>query len=457
MIALRSCHGQNAAQRWQRSLLNCLLLGIAACWPILGSAVEPASSNWPQWRGPLATGVAPTGNPPTEWSETKNIRWKTPLPGKGHSTPVIWGNRIFVTTAIPSGPAVKAHFSGAPGAHDNSAITHHHEYVVMALDRLTGKILWKQAVSKQLPHEGGHNTASLASHSPVTDGKRIYASFGSQGIHAFSLDGKPLWKSNLGKMQTKHGHGEGSSPTLFGNTLVVNWDHEGKSFVVALDASTGKERWKQARDEVTSWATPIVVQHEGKSQVIISGTGRVRSYDLATGKINWECGGLSANIVASPVAADGLVFVGSSYEKRALFAVKLAGAQGDITGSKQVAWSRTRGTPYVPSALLYGNALYFLAHYQSILSRINAKTGKDEPGAYRLGPLGNIYASPVGVADRIYITDLDGQTLVMTHSEIPRSLALNKLDDSFSASAAIAGDEFYLRGAKAIYCIARED
>ena len=420
-------------------------------------AEEASDSNWPQWRGPLATGVAPVGNPPTEWSETKNIRWKTPLPGKGHSTPVIWGNRIFVTTAIPYGPELPPRFSGAPGAHDNSAITRRHEYAVIAIDRRTGKILWKQSVRKQLPHEGGHNTASLASHSPVTDGKRVYASFGSQGIHALSLEGKPLWKADLGKMQTKHGHGEGSSPTLYENTLVVNWDHEGKSFVVALDASTGKQRWKQTRDEVTSWATPIVVQHGGKPQVIISGTGRVRSYDLANGKINWECGGLSANIVASPVAADGMVFVGSSYEKRALFAVKLAGAKGDITDTEQVAWSRTRGTPYVPSPLLYGNALYFLAHYQSILSRINAKTGKDEPGAYRLGPLGNIYASPVGVADRIYITDLDGQTLVMTHSEIPRALALNKLDDSFSASAAIAGDEFFLRGAKALYCIAHND
>ncbi|MFP6603749.1 MAG: PQQ-binding-like beta-propeller repeat protein, partial [Pirellulaceae bacterium] len=457
VIALRSCHGRPASQISRRSVLNCLVLVTCACWPIFALAVEPANSNWPQWRGPLATGVAPTGNPPTEWSETKNIRWKTPLPGKGHSTPVIWGNRIFVTTAIPAGPAVKAHFSGAPGAHDNSAITHHHEYVVMALDRRTGKILWKQTVSKQLPHEGGHNTASLASHSPLTDGKRVYASFGSQGVHVLALDGKPLWKSDLGKMHTKHGHGEGSSPVLFENTLVINWDHEGKSFVVALDASTGKERWKQARNEVTSWATPIVVQHQGQPQVIISGTGRVRSYDLATGKVNWQCGGLSANIVASPVAADGMVFVGSSYEKRALFAVKLEGAAGDITGTKQVAWSRTRGTPYVPSPLLYGKALYFLAHYQSILSRVNATTGKDEPGAYRLGPLRNIYASPVGAADRIYITDLDGQTLVMTHSEIPRVLALNKLDDSFSASAAIAGDEFYLRGAKSLYCLASEE
>lgn len=437
-------------------LASSLLGGTFAPFPVTVIGADPETTHWPQWRGPLATGVAPTSNPPVEWSETKNIRWKTPLPGKGHSTPVIWGDYVFVTTAIPDGAALEPRFSGVPGAHDNAAITHHQQYAVLALDRRTGKILWKRTVNRQLPHEGAHNTASLASNSPVTDGKRVYASFGSQGIYALDMKGKTSWQLQLGKMKTKHGHGEGSSPTLFGNTLVVNWDHEGTSFVVALDATTGKQQWKKSRDEVTSWATPIIVQHEGKPQVIISGTGRVRSYDLATGKINWQCGGLSANIVASPVAADGMVFVGSSYEIRALFGIRLAGASGDITGSKQVAWSRTRGTPYVPSPLLYGEALYFLSHYQGILSRVNAKTGANQPGSFRLGSLGNIYASPVGAANRIYITDLDGQTLVMAHGEIPRAMALNKLDDQFSASAAIAGNALYLRGEKSLYCIAKE-
>lgn len=438
-------------------LLCCSLLGgTVVLFPVTTIGADPATDHWPQWRGPLATGVAPTSNPPVEWSETKNIRWKTPLPGKGHSTPVIWGNHVFVTTAIPDGAALEPRFSGVPGAHDNAAITHHQQYAVLALDRRTGKILWKRTVNRQLPHEGAHNTASLASHSPVTDGKRVYASFGSQGIYALDMEGKTSWQVQLGKMTTKHGHGEGSSPALFGNTLVVNWDHEGTSFVVALDATTGKQQWKKSRDEVTSWATPIVVQHAGKPQVIISGTGRVRSYDLGTGKINWQCGGLSANIVASPVAANGMVFVGSSYEIRALFGIRLEGARGDITGSKQVAWSRTRGTPYVPSPLLYGEALYFLSHYQGILSRVNAKTGNNQPGSFRLGPLGNIYASPVGAANRVYITDLDGQTLVMAHDEVPRALALNKLDDQFSASAAIAGNCIFLRGEKSLYCIAKE-
>ena len=159
-------------------------------------------------------------------------------------------------------------------------------------------------------------------------------------------------------MQTKHGHGEGSSPVIHDETLIINWDHEGQSFVVAFDKYTGKQLWKVKRKEVTSWATPIVVEVKGKPQVIVSGTSRVRGYDLVTGNVIWECGGLSANIVASPVSADGMVYVGSSYDKRALLAIRLDGAQGDITSSSQVVWTRTRGTPYVPSPLLYGCLLY---------------------------------------------------------------------------------------------------
>ncbi|MFP6691482.1 MAG: PQQ-binding-like beta-propeller repeat protein, partial [Pirellulales bacterium] len=255
---------------------------------------------------------------------------------------------------------------------------------------------------------------------------------------------------------TKHGHGEGSSPALYGDTLIVNWDHEGQSFVVALDKRNGRQLWRLDRKEVTSWATPIVVEHNGRPQVVVCGTDRVRGYDLETGKIIWQCGGMSANIVATPVSADGVVFVGSSYEKRAMLAINLDGAKGDITGTDKVLWSRFRGTPYVPSPLLYGNALYFLTHYQGILSRVNAKTGEDRPGAFRLGAIRNVYASPVAAADRIYITDLDGTTAVLSHGDIPRLLSINRLNDSFSASAAIVGEELFLRGKKHLYCIAKE-
>ena len=411
---------------------------------------------WPQWRGPLATGVAPDADPPLVWSEDENVRWKTALPGAGQSTPIIWGDRIFITRAVPYGDDLPPRYSGAPGAHDNVPVTHHHEFVVFAVGRRDGKIIWRKTVRKELPHEGGHHTASLATNSAVTDGKYLFAYFGSRGLYCLDFDGKLQWKIDLGDMKTKHGHGEGSSPVLYGDTLVVNWDHEGQSFVIALDKRTGRERWKVARREVTSWATPIVVEHDGKPQLIISGTDRVRGYDLATGRVIWECGGMSANIIASPVSADGMVFAGSSYDKRALVAIRLDGAKGDITDTDQVVWSRFRGTPYVPSPLLYDGSLYFLAHYQGILSRLDAKTGEDRPGTFRLSGIGNVYASPVGAADRVYITDLDGATLVISHGDIPRTLALNHLDDSFSASAAIVDRELFLHGSRNLYCIAAE-
>lgn len=416
-----------------------------------------SQQNWPQWRGPLGTGVAPGGDPPIEFGEDKNIRWKIDPPGEGHSTPIVWGNRIFLTAATPYGEALEPKFSGAPGAHDNLPVTRHHKYLVIAVDRRNGNIAWERTVREALPHEGGHRSASQASASPVTDGELLFAFFGSRGLYCFDSEGVQRWEKDFGIMQSKHGHGEGSSVALYDDTLIVNWDHEGRSFIVALDKRTGKQRWKADRDEVTSWATPIVVEHSGKPQVIVSGTDRVRSYDMTSGAVLWECGGMSANIVASPVAGNGMVFAGSSYEKRAMLAIRLDGATGDITDSGHVVWQRTRGTPYVPSPLLYGNALYFLAHYQGILSRVNAKTGADQPGAFRLGGIRNVYASPVGAANRVYITDLNGLTFVMTHAEEPVALARNRLNDSFSASAAIAGRELFLRGQEFLYCIAEDE
>lgn len=420
------------------------------------NAEDNRQQYWPQWRGPLGTGVSPQGKPPAKWNEEKNIRWKTSLPGRGHSSPIVWGARVFVTAAVPYGKKLPPKFSGAPGAHDNLPVTQRHKFVVIAIDRKTGKIVWRKEVHQELPKEGAHNSASLASGSPVTDGKHVYAYFGSYGLFCLNFAGELRWKTDLGQMQTKHGHGEGASPALHGKTLVVNWDHEGQSFVVAINTQTGKKRWRVQRKEVTSWSTPIIVEHNGKPQVIVCGTDRVRGYDLANGKVLWECGGMSANIVATPVAGHGMVFVGSSYEKRVLLAIALNKAKGDITGSKNVVWSRRRGTPYVPSPLLYGDGLYFLMHYQGVMTRVDAKTGKDSPGPFRLGRIRNVYASPVGAAGRVYVIDRDGTAMVFANTARPVLIAVNRLDDRFNASPAIAGNELFLRGEKALYCIAEK-
>ena len=444
-----------------RQYVFCVQMSLILVLSTLTEARAESFHHWPQWRGPLGTGVAPHANPPVEWSERENIRWKIALPGKGHSTPIVWGDRIFVTTAVAFGGALKPKYSGAPSAHDELPITHRYKFIVMAISHRDGKVLWERTVREDLPHAGGHYTASLASNSPVTDGEHLFAYFGSYGLYCLDLDGELLWETDLGTMHTLHGHGEGSSPALYGDTLIINWDHEGQSYLVAFDKRTGKERWKVSRDGVSSWTTPIIVAHRstggGKPQVIISGSKRVQGYDLATGGVIWECGGLSVeNVVTSPVAGAGLGYAGSSYDKQTMLAIRLDGAKGDITGTKQVVWNRTRGAPYVPSPLLYGDSLYFIRHLQGILTRVNARTGDDQPGPFRLNGIGYVFASPVGAHSRVYITDRDGTTPVISHDDIPKPLALNRLDDSFSASPAVVGNELFLRGEQYLYCIAEE-
>ena len=257
----------------------------------IDQAVNPLAQ-WGQWRGPLATGAAPKADPPVEWSETKNIRWKTKLPGLGHSSPVVWGSLVFVTTAEITG--AKKPFSGVTpdGAHNNMNPLFDHQFAVMAIERQTGAVVWRRTVATRQPHESTHESATWASNSPVTDGEHVLSFFGSNGLYCLDTGGRLLWSRDLGDMQVKHGHGEGASPLLHDETVVVNWDHEGASVIVALAKRTGEELWRQPRDEVTSWATPIVVTHDGQAQVVVSGTRRVRGYDLKTGAVIWEAGGL---------------------------------------------------------------------------------------------------------------------------------------------------------------------
>ena len=416
-------------------------------------ALPDQTKQWGQWRGPLATGFAPAANPPTEWSETKNMCWKTPLPGLGHSSPVVWDNYIYLTSAVPQGEKLPVPEQPL-GAHNNLDPFHKLRFTVLAINRHTGKITWQSIVHTAQPHQSAHESATWASNSPVTDGRHVIAPFGSAGLYCLNAkNGTLIWKKDLGNMQVKHGHGEGASPVLHGNTVVINWDHEGDSFAVALDKRTGKELWRNARNEPTSWSTPIAVEHNGKSQVIISATAAVRGYDLATGKVLWHVGGLPHNVVASPVYANGIVYAGASYEKRTMLAIKLDGAKGDLIGTKSILWTRRAATPYVPSPLLMpDNTLYFFHHYQGFLSKVNGLTGKDA-GPFRLGGMRNFYASPVGAKGRVYLTDRAGNTLVLSHEDQSKPLARNKLNDSFSASPAIVGDALFLRGERFLYCL----
>jgi outer membrane protein assembly factor BamB len=314
-------------------------------------------------------------------------------------------------------------------------------------------MLWQKIAREEVPHEGHHADHGFSSHSPITDGTNVYAYFGSRGLHCYDLKGNLKWEKDLGRMQTKNGFGEGSSPALSGNTIVVNWDHQGDDFIVALDKQTGKELWRQPRDEETSWATPLMVAAAGGTQVVTSATKKIRSYDLASGKLLWECGGMSANVIPTPVAKDGLVYPISGFRSYALLAIRLDRA-GDLTDTDAIVWKHTKSTPYVPSPLLYGERLYFFSSNSGIISCFDAKTGKALMDAERIEALPGVYASPVGAANRVYLVGRNGDSVVIKNADKLEVLSTNKLEEKFDASPAIAGNALFLRGHQYLYCIA---
>lgn len=417
---------------------------------IAAPSIDEVDANWHQWRGPRGNGTAPAADPPVTWSETENIRWKVAIPGESNATPIVWKDRIYVVSAVKTGrPGQKA-------AADSTAKTvppeELYEFTVSCLDRSTGRTVWSRVARESVPREGRHDTNSYASASPVTDGKHLWVSFGSQGIYGFDLDGNRLWDRDLGEMRTRYGWGEGASPALHGDTLVVNWDAEENCFIVALDALTGEERWRQSRDEVTSWGTPTIVEHGGVSQVIVNGTRRVRSYDFKTGEVLWECGGQTTNAIPTPIVDGDSVYVTSGFQGSALMALPL-GARGDITGSGSVLWSLGKGTPYVPSPVLVDRRLYFTAQNNGVLTCVDADSGKILFGPERIPGVSSLYASPLAAAGRIYFVARDGATTVIEAGATLNVLATNKLDEEIDSSPVAVGRQLFLRGDQHLYCI----
>ena len=416
------------------------------------AAPEPTDERyWAQWRGPNATGVSPTANPPLEWSETKNIRWKVEIPGRGSASPIVWGDRIFLLTAVPMNS--KGDDSHAPkgGVQPRDL----HRFVVLAIDRATGKTVWERVAKEEQPHEASHqDNGTWASSSAVTDGERVYAWFESRGMSVYDMNGKLVWEKDLGDKRMRNQFGEGSTPALYRDRVIVVWDHQGQSFVVALNKLTGEEIWRVNRPEIDTWATPLVVEHDGKAQVIVPGMRRLRSYDFQNGEIVWESDGLTMNPIPSPVYAEGMVFATSGFQGNKLKAIRLDGARGDITGTNSIVWQLDRDTPYVPSPLLYNGILYILKTNNGILSAFEAKTGKPHYQLQRLDAVPNVFASPVGAAGRVYFPGREGTTLVIRNSPTFEVLAKNTLDDGFDASPALVDKEMFLRGYKYLYSIA---
>jgi outer membrane protein assembly factor BamB len=434
-----------------RRLLTTLTLTMAALCLGAEAQENAATRYWPQWRGPHMTGVSTTANPPVEWSETKNIRWKVPVPGRGSASPVVWGDRVFVLTAVPVGVSGNAQHAPRGGLPQRGV----HRFMVLALDRKTGRTIWERVAREQEPHEAAHtDNGTWASSSPVTDGERVYAYFESFGLYAYDMNGTLLWEKDLGDKRMRNQFGEGSTPALHGNTLLIVWDHlGGESFVVALDKRDGRELWRQPHKEIDTWATPLVLEVNGRAQAIVPAMERVRSYDLQTGDIVWESDGLTMNAIPSPVHADGLVFLMSGFRGNDLKAIRVADARGNIDGTPAIAWTFDRDTPYVPSPVLVDGILYFLKSNNGILSAFDARTGKPHYQNQRLDGVPNVFASPVAAQGRIYVPGREGTTAVLRSGPAFELLASNVLDDGFDASPALVDGEIYLRGLKHLYSI----
>lgn len=414
-----------------------------------------SDGQWPHWRGPLATGAAPHGDPPTTWDEKTNVKWKVAIPGRGSSTPIVWGDCVFVAAAVDTGRVAKA--EDLPRANPKlekktKAPNTYHQFLLICLDRASGKERWHRTCAERIPHEGHHPTHSYAAGSPTTDGKHVWVSFGSFGVFCYDFAGKLQWERDFGLMSTRLGWGEASTPVIHRDSLILNWDQEVGSKLIVLDALTGKTRWQVEREEPTTWHTPLVVAHKGTTQVITNGTNKMRGYDLATGKVLWQCGGGTLNAIPSPVAADGVAYVMSGYKGSAAVAVPLD-ACGDLTGTDRILWKHGKGTPYVPSPLLVDGKLYFTQANDTLFTCLDARTGKPYFERVRLQGVGSFYASPVAAAGRIYLVDQDGVTLVLKQSTKIEVLATNRLDDAIDASPVVVGRQLLLRGHKFLYCL----
>jgi outer membrane protein assembly factor BamB len=451
----------------------------------LAIADDAALRNWLSFRGPLSTGVAPLAHPPITWDESNHVRWKVAVPGSGNASPIVWNDQVFVLTAIPTGkkivlptgadaktapaprpePPANAPASGGnrpPGGGGGGGRIQveqpdeEQRFEVIAYDRETGKIRWQQTARTELPHEGHHKDHGYASASPVTDGEVLIAYFGSRGLYAYDLKGRLLWQKDLGRQSTRNSFGEGSSPALHGNAVIIVWDHEGDDFIVAFDKHTGKELWRKPRQESTNWTTPLALDYEGRTQVVVNSGNKVRSYDLADGATLWEAGGQTQNAVPTPVPGHGRVYVMSGWRGGALQAITL-GRTGDLTGTDAIAWTHNKNTPYIPSPLLYGDHLYFFANNNAQLTIFDAKEGKQLLEAERLEGIFGIYASPTGAANRVYITGRNGVVWVVKNGAPLEVLARNKLDDGFDATPALAGNTLFLRGKQNLYAIAESN
>lgn len=435
---------------------------LAAGWCVAILAAPSAVGNWPGWRGD-GSGLSSETDLPLTWSESEGVKWKTSIPGAGHSSPIVWCSRVFVTTAVAEDPNVET-FRGGVYMGGNRAKPDESEYAhrVLCLDGDGGEVLWSTTVIQQRPKTRCHTKNTYASETPVTDGTHVFASFGSAGLYCLDFEGHVIWQRDLGLLRGKRGWGTGASPILFQKTVIVAGDNDDESCITAFDKATGHPVWRTEREEGASWGTPFLFEADGRTTVVTNATHRMRGYDAGSGKLLWDCAGGSMIAVPSPVATQGLVFLSSGHNlmrPQPIIAVR-AGACGDITPARDqrqtegVAWWHSMGGPYVTSPIAIDRYLYVPLD-RGTLTCYEALTGQVVYERQPLGTRNTITASPVAADGRIYIQTEDGECYVVRQGPQSEILAVNKLDETFCGSPAVSGGRLFLRGRKHLYCIGK--
>ncbi len=455
------------------TLLAVLLLALAA--PVLVAAGNESSENWPAFRGADSmSAAADDARLPTTWSTTENVVWKAEVPGLGWSSPVVWGNRIFVTTVISSGEEEEPKKGLYFGGNRLEPPENEHRWLVYAFDFETGAKLWEREVHKAAPEFPRHIKNSFASETPVVDGERVYAYFGNLGVFALTHAGEPVWEKRFEVVKTRFGWGTAASPLLFEDLLFLVNDNEDQSWLLALDKKTGKQQWRVEREEGSNWATPYVWENAQRTELITPGTDEVRSYDLE-GQLLWSFTGMSSITIPQPYTAHGLLYVASGYigdKVRPVWAVK-PGAQGDITlaegetESEYIAWYQPDAGPYNPTPLVLGD-WYFTLLDRGLYTVHNAKTGeelyftddqkKNKEARRRIGRgSGAFTASPWTYNGLIFVLSEDGDTYVIDPAQDFEVIGTNALDEMAMATPAIAQGSLVIRTRNHLYRITNSD